>query len=156
MTLVNILTLAACLVAGAFTVTLGNRVLHAQRLEKRRRRRKEMMVEGTVEQEAQKALLDLAHWRKRGYLSATEASWEQLSRLARKDPAAVLELQRIVEHNATQTEGRTREGKPVVSVRIKLANEDTKEELKGNLGNGNEREGKPKDMVMVQAPLVAL
>ena len=44
----------------------------------------------------------------------------------------------------------------MVSVRIKLANEDTKEELKGNLGNGNERESTPKDMVMVQAPLVAL
>jgi len=156
MTLIDLLTLAACLIAGAFTVTLGNRALHAQRLEKRRRRRKEMMVEGTVEQEVQKALLDLAHWRKRGYFSATEASWEQLSSLARKDPAAVLELRRIVEHNAKQTGGRTREGKPMVSVRIKLADEDTKEELKGNLGNGNERESKPKDMVMVQAPLVAL
>jgi hypothetical protein len=156
MTLLNLLTIAACLVAGAFTVILGNRALQAQRIEKRRRRRKEMMVEGTVEQEAQKALLNLAHWRKRGYLSATEASWEQLPRLARKDPVAVLELQRIVEHNAKQTGDRTREGTPMVSVRIKLANEDTKEELKGNLGNGNERGSRPKDMVMVQAPLVAL
>lgn len=157
MTLIDVLTIAACLVAGAFTIRLGNRALREQRIEKKRRqrRKKAMTVEtkgqdlDAVLRDLDTALRNLAIWRERGYLRATEASWEELLRLATNDPEIALELQRIVEHHIERTEGQTREGKPVKPVWILLADEET-EELTGDFESKRESQ----DKLMVQTPLL--
>ena len=148
MTLIDLLTIVACLIAGAFTIRLGNHTLRKQRIEKRRRQHEEAVGEMVGESETERTLRDLTLWREQGYLVATEASWKQLQRLATKDPEIVLELHRIVEHNAERTEGWSRKGKPAAYVEIKLADEDSKELRR-------KREKKPKDTLMVQAPLLA-
>jgi hypothetical protein len=151
MTLIDLLTVLGSLIAVAFTVRFGNRALRDQRIDKRRRQHKETSVEEVEGQETERALRDLELWRKQGYLMATEASWEQLLRLATDHPEAVLELRRIVERYVERTEGQTRKGKPAMYVRIKLADEDSRE-FRSDLGNGHGR--KPKDTLMVQAPLL--
>jgi hypothetical protein len=138
--------------AGAFTIRLGNRTLRKQRREMKHLQRKDSVVEEVTEQEVKVALRDLTYWRKLGYLKAIKASWESIVKRATQDPEAVLELRRIVEHHVERMGGPTRKWQPMGYVRIKLANEDTNEEFKGSLGNGNERESKLKDIVMVQTP----
>ena len=151
MTLIDILTIVACLIAGAFTIRLGNQTLRRQRIEKKRQQRREAIAEEGEEDTAKKALRDLEIWRKQGYLEATEASWEQLWKRASKDPELALQLQGIVAHHVELTERQSRKRKSVLAVSIKMADEDSKE-LKRNFESARER--KPRDTLMVQAPLL--